>query len=198
MRSIEVEEPFEDFTFVPGRPQLVASSRDGRRLVLYDYEREAIVGSLPIEGLPHLFSGSFFERNDVLHACFNHMRVARVSIIDMERFEVVREIPMAEAGYFTRTHSGTPYLWVDSNSESIQLIDKQSLELQATKLTPAPGKKAMHVEFTAGGEKALVSVWHHEGAVVVYDSTSLRELSRIHYALPVGKYNAANKTRALR
>jgi mono/diheme cytochrome c family protein/DNA-binding beta-propeller fold protein YncE len=198
IRSNPVEEPLEDFVFVPGRPQLVASSRGGNRLVLYDYARDAVVGSLPIEGLPHLFSASFFEREGVLHAVFNHMGVPRVSIIDMEKFEVVREIPMAGAGYFTRTHPGSPYLWVDSDSDSIQLIDKKTLELQATKLTPQPGKKAMHVEFTAGGERALVSVWHPEGAVVVYDSTDLRELRRIPYAMPVGKYNAANKTRALR
>ncbi len=198
IRSIQVEEPLEDFIFVPGRPQLVASSRGGNRLVLYDYARDTVVDSLPIEGLPHLFSASFFEREGVLHAVFNHMGVPRLSIIDMEKFEVVRKIPMTGAGYFTRTHPGSPYLWVDSNSESIQLIDKQPLELQATKLTPEAGKKAMHVEFTAGGERALVSVWHAEGAVVVYDSTSLQELLRIPYAMPVGKYNAANKTRALR
>ncbi len=198
MRSVQVEEPFEDFVFVPGQPRLVASSRGGSQLVLYDYEREAVIGSLPIEGLPHLFSASFFEREGVLHACFNHMGVPRISIIDMEKFEVVRKISMAGAGFFTRTHPGTPYLWVDSNSDSIQLIEKRSLELHPTTITPQPGKKAMHVEFTAGGERALVSVWHQEGAVVVYDSTNLRELRRLPYAMPVGKYNAANKTRTLR
>jgi hypothetical protein len=198
IRSVQVEEPLEDFVFVPGKPQLVASSRGGHRLVLYDYARNVVVDSLPVEGLPHLFSASFFQREGVLHAAFNHMGVPRLSIIDMEKFEIVREISMAGEGYFTRTHRGSPYLWIDSNSDSIQLIDKRSLELQATKLTPEPGKKAMHVEFTAGGRRALVSVWHPEGAVVVYDSTSLRELRRIPYAMPVGKYNAANKTRALR
>lgn len=134
----------------------------------------------------------------MLHAVFNHMGVPRVSMIDMEKFQIVRKIPMAGAGYFTRTHPGSPYLWVDSNSDSIQLIDKQTLELQAAKLTPQPGNKAMHVEFTAGGERVLVSVWHRDGAVVVYDSTKLRELRRIPYDMPVGKYNPANKTRALR
>jgi hypothetical protein len=54
----------------------------------------------------------------------------------------------------------------------------------------------MHVEFTADGTKALVSIWHEDGAVVVYDSTTLAEVQRIPYAMPVGKYNAANKTRA--
>jgi hypothetical protein len=55
----------------------------------------------------------------------------------------------------------------------------------------------MHVEFTADGTKALVSIWHKNGAVVVYDSSTLDELQRLPYAMPVGKYNAANKTRAL-
>ncbi len=55
----------------------------------------------------------------------------------------------------------------------------------------------MHVEFTADGAKALVSIWHPDGAVVVYDSRSLDEIRRIPFAMPVGKYNAANKTRAL-
>jgi hypothetical protein len=64
-------------------------------------------------------------------------------------------------------------------------------------LRPEPGKKAMHVEFTANGDRALVSVWHDEGAVVVYDSKSLKELHRLPYAMPVGKYNAGNKTRLL-
>jgi len=198
MRSVEVDEPFEDFVFVPGKPQLVASSRGGSRLVLYDYEQNSVVGSLPIEGLPHLFSASFFERDDALHACFNHMGVPRLSIIDMEKFEIVKKVTMAGSGFFTRTHPATPFLWVDSNSDSIQLVDKQTLELHPTKLTPEPGKTAMHVEFTAGGERALVSVWDPEGAVVVYDSTSLLELRRLPFAMPVGKYNAANKTRALR
>ncbi len=66
LQRVELSEPFEDFVFVPGRSQLVASSRAGRRLVLYDYDRGEIVASAETEGLPHLFSASFFERNGVL------------------------------------------------------------------------------------------------------------------------------------
>ncbi len=44
----------------------------------------------------------------------------------------------------------------------------------------------------------MVSVWDEEGAVVVYDSQTLTEESRIPFAMPVGKYNALNKTRILR
>jgi mono/diheme cytochrome c family protein len=194
---VELPEPFEDFIFIPGTSRLVASSRKGNQLLLYDFEGNEILATLAAEGLPHLFSASFFSRDGVLHAAFNHMGVPRLSIIDMEKFEVVAQIPLVGSGFFTRTHPGTPYLWIDSNTESIQLVDKRSLELVDRTLIPEVGKKSMHVEFTADGTKALVSIWHKDGAVVVYDSSTLDELQRLPYAMPVGKYNAANKTRAL-
>ncbi|MBW2232201.1 MAG: c-type cytochrome [Deltaproteobacteria bacterium] len=198
LQQVALPEPFEDFIFVPGRSQLVASSRRGRRLILYDYAKDEILARLATEGLPHLFSASFFIREGTLHAAFNHMGAPRLSIIDMERFELAKQIPLAGAGYFTRTHAGTRYLWIDTNTDTIQLVDKSSLELLERDLVPEPGKKAMHVEFTADGRQALVSVWHDEGAVVVYDSNDLHELHRIPFEMPVGKYNAANKTRAFR
>ncbi|MBW1842809.1 MAG: c-type cytochrome [Deltaproteobacteria bacterium] len=197
IRRVELPEPFEDFIFIPGTTRLVASSRKGSQLVLYDFERNKILGTLGAEGLPHLFSASFFRRDGTLHAAFNHMGVPRLSIIDMDRFEVVAQLALVGAGYFTRTHPGTPYLWIDSNTEAIQLVDKRSFELVDRMLVPEAGKKAMHVEFTADGAKALVSIWHDDGAVVVYDAKTLTEIQRIPYAMPVGKYNAANKTRVL-
>ncbi len=195
LRSVELPEPFEDFAFVPGTKRLVASSRGGKRLVLWDLERGAELASLATEGLPHLFSACFFERDGVPHAAFNHMGVARLSIVRLDRFEVVKTIPLRGAGYFARTHPGTPFLWVDTNTEGIQLVRKDTLELDPRALVPAPGKIAMHTEFTADGGRALVSVWHADGAVVVYDSQSAAELARLPYAMPVGKYNAWNKTR---
>jgi WD40 repeat protein len=196
-REVALPEPFEDFTFVPGSQKLVASSRGGRRLWLYDLAQEQVLATLATEGLPHLFSACFFERGGRLYAAFNHTGAARLTLIDMQTFRIEKEIPLRGSGYFVRTHPGTPYLWIDTNTPAIQLVDKESLELRETVLQPAAGKKAMHVEFSAEGERALVSVWHADGAVVVYDSRSLQEIARLPYALPVGKYNAHNKTRFL-
>ncbi len=196
LQLVELSEPFEDFIFIPETTRLVASSRNGSRLVLYDFERGEILATLDAEGLPHLFSASFFRRDGVLLAAFNHMGAPRLSIIDMGAFKLLAEIPLVGSGFFTRTHPGTPYLWIDSNTESIQLVDKRTLALLDRKLVPEAGKKAMHIEFTADGSRALVSVWDQDGAVVVYDSTTLAEIQRLPYAMPVGKYNAANKTRA--
>lgn len=195
LRSVGLPEPFEDFAFVPGTKQLVASSRGGKRLVLWDLEKGAEAGSLSTEGLPHLFSACFFEREGVQHAAFNHMGAAKLSIVRLDRFELVKEIALRGAGYFARTHPGTPFLWVDTNTEAVQLLRKDTLELEAQVLVPAPGKIAMHTEFTERGDRALLSVWHADGAVVVYDSKSLAEVARLPFAMPVGKYNAWNKTR---
>jgi len=197
VRTRKLPEPFEDFVFVPGRSQLVASSRGGNQLLLYDYAAERVIATLPTQGLPHLFSACFFSRDGALYAAFNHVGSPRLSIVAMEPFRVEKEIPLRGPGFFARTHPGTPYIWVDTNTEAIQLVEKRSLTLLPRVLTPEPGKKAMHVEFTADGKKAFVSVWDEAGAVVVYDSESLEELDRRPYAMPVGKYNAGNKTRLL-
>jgi mono/diheme cytochrome c family protein len=196
--EVALPEPFEDFTFVPGTRRLLASSRGGRRLWLFDLDAEQVRGVLETEGLPHLFSAAFFERQGVLYAALNHIGVPKLSLLNLETFQVEKTIGLRGSGYFVRTHPGSPYLWVDTNTDEIQLVEKGSLELASEALQPAPGKMAMHVEFTAEGDRALVSVWHPEGAVVVYDSRSLKEVARLPYATPVGKYNAYNKTRLLR
>jgi hypothetical protein len=60
-------------------------------------------------------------------------------------------------------------------------------------LTPAPGKTAAHVEFTRDGKYALVSIWEMDGALVVYDAQTFREIKRMPMKKPSGKYNVYNK-----
>jgi hypothetical protein len=60
-------------------------------------------------------------------------------------------------------------------------------------LRPAPGKTTAHVEFSADGRHALVSVWETDGAVVVYDAATLEEVKRLPMNKPSGKYNVRNK-----
>jgi hypothetical protein len=95
-----------------------------------------------------------------------------------------------------RSHENTRYAWTDVfngvEKDTLQLIDKQTLEIAAT-LTPSPGKTAAHVEFTRDGKYALVSVWEKDGALVVYDAETLREIKRLPMNKPSGKYNVYNK-----
>lgn len=74
----------------------------------------------------------------------------------------------------------------------MQLLDKRTLEIANT-LRPEPGKTAAHTEFTRDGKYALVSIWEGDGALVVYDAETLKEVKRLPMRKPVGKYNVYNK-----
>jgi hypothetical protein len=96
-----------------------------------------------------------------------------------------------------RSHENTPYAWVDAmmspkDKDKIQIIDKRTLKVVKT-LTPAPGKTAAHTEFTRDGKYALVSVWDMDGALVIYDATTFKEVKRLPMKKPSGKYNVYNK-----
>ncbi|MCP4184974.1 MAG: cytochrome C oxidase Cbb3, partial [Hyphomicrobiales bacterium] len=78
------------------------------------------------------------------------------------------------------------------NRDLVHIIDKRTLEIVKT-LRPAPGKTAAHVEFDKTGNHALLSIWDMDGAVVVYDAHTLKEVKRIKMVRPAGKYNVHNK-----
>ena len=91
-----------------------------------------------------------------------------------------------------RTHDNINTIWVDTGSDTIQIVDKKTLKI-VNEVVPSPGKKAMHIEFTKDGKYALVSIWENDGAVVIYDTATLKEVKRLPFMKPVGKYNATNK-----
>jgi hypothetical protein len=76
--------------------------------------------------------------------------------------------------------------------DTLQVIDKETLRVVA-RLTPEPGRTLAHVEFDRYGRYALASLWEDDGAIIVYDARTLRELKRLPMRRPVGKYNVHNK-----
>jgi hypothetical protein len=79
-----------------------------------------------------------------------------------------------------------------SAHDTLEVIDKQTLEVVA-RLTPEKGKTLAHVEFDRHGRYALASLWEDDGALIVFDARTLKEVKRIPMKKPVGKYNVANK-----
>jgi hypothetical protein len=114
----------------------------------------------------------------------------------MADWSIVGTIETPGPGFFLRSHEATPYVWADAmlgaSKDSMLIIDKQSLEVVRT-ITPAPGKTVAHVEFDRTGRYALVSIWEHDGALVVYDAVTFSEVTRIPMSKPSGKYNVWNK-----
>ena len=125
-----------------------------------------------------------------------NLREGQVSIIDTSDWKLLRQIPTLGPGFFLRSHEKSRYAWVDAfmspRKDTLQVIDKQTLQV-VRELRPAPGRTAAHVEFTQDGRYALVSIWENDGAVVVYDASTLEEVKRLPMSKPVGKYNVFNK-----
>ena len=82
---------------------------------------------------------------------------------------------------------------MSSAKDELHVLSKKNQNLVTT-LKPFPGKIFAHTEFTKDGKYALASIWDEDGALIVLDSLTLKEVKRIPMKKPSGKYNIYNKT----
>ena len=200
VRKIKVEDYLDDFFFDQEYVSLIGTSRDGKAQVVNMDVGRVIVSNLELPGMPHLGSGITWEYQGHEVLATPNLKKGNVSVIDMETWKTLKNIETLGPGFFMRSHQNSRYAWVDvffgPNKDAVHIIDKKTLEIVKT-LRPAPGKTAAHVEFTRDGKYALLSIWDPDGAVVVYDADTLKEVKRIPMNKPSGKYNVYNKTRYL-
>jgi dihydro-heme d1 dehydrogenase len=196
-RRTPLEEPLDDFFFTPDYRQVVGTQRDGKRAAVVHLDVRRAIATLELPGLPHLGSGITWERNGRRVMATPNLKDGVVTVIDVASWQTVKQVPTLGPGFFLRSHEASRYAWVDSmmspqGRDTLQLIDKQTLEVVA-RLTPAPGKTLAHIEFDRYGRYALASLWEDDGALIVFDAATLKEVKRIPMRKPVGKYNVANK-----
>lgn len=198
VRRIATDDYLDDFFFDQDYTHLVGAARGGEKGQVIELASGRKVAELPLGGMPHLGSGISFDYQGRTVLATPHLNQGKVSIIDLASWQVIRQIDTLGPGFFMRSHDASPYAWVDvffgPNRDAVHVIDKATLTIRDT-LRPAPGKTAAHVEFTQDGRYALLSIWDEDGAVVVYDSQTLKEIKRIPMKKPSGKYNVYNKTR---
>ncbi len=196
VRRIRLDDYLDDFFFDPPYRHLIGAARDGKNGQVVNLMVGRKIADVELPGLPHLGSGISWEYKGAPVLATPNLKEAAVSVIDMRSWKTVKRIDTAGPGFFIRSHEHTPYAWVDAmlsaRKDEIQIIDKRSLKIVKT-LKPAPGKTAGHVEFTRDGKYALVSIWEPDGALVVYDAATLREIKRLPMNKPSGKYNIYNK-----
>ena len=197
LRRIPVNVYLDDFFFSQEYDLLLGSSREGEGLVL-SLDSQRVVSKLDIPGMPHLGSGITWNYQGRTVMATPNLKEGVVSIIDMDNFKTIKRIKTQGPGFFMRSHEQSDYAWVDvffgKHKEVVHIIDKNTLEIVKT-LRPAPGKTAAHVEFDRYGRYALLSVWDMDGALIIYDAKTLKEIKRIPMKKPSGKYNVYNKTR---
>ena len=195
-RRIQAEDVLDDFSFSPDYRQLLATSRKAKGGQVIDLDSGKVVTDIPLPGMPHLGSGTYWQRNGQWVFATPNISKGLISTIDFKTWTLIKEIPTLGPGFFMRSHVNSRYAWTDvmlgPDNEAIHLIDKQTLEIVRT-LRPVPGKTAAHVEFTHDGRYLLLSIWATDGALIVYDSHTLEEIKRIPMNKPSGKYNVGNK-----
>jgi len=196
VRAIAVDDYLDDFFFDPTYANLIGAARSARRGQVVNLDVKRAIETVDLPGLPHLGSGITWQWQGRRVLATPNLKEPVVSVIDTTNWKVVKQIETPGPGFFLRSHENTPYAWTDSfNSprrDTLTVIDKRSLEVVA-ELRPAPGKTVAHIEFTADGRYALASIWEMDGAVVVYDAASLKEVKRLPMIKPSGKYNVHNK-----
>jgi len=196
VRRILLDDYLDDFFFDQDYRNLVGTSRSDRKGQVVNLLVGRKIKTIPLDGMPHLGSGISWQYQGRTVMASPNLRSGKVSIIDMDSWQTVREIETLGPGFFMRSHENSPYAWVDvffgPGHDAVHVIDKQSLEIVKT-LRPAPGKTSAHVEFTRDGRYALLSIWDMDGAIIVYDAATLEEVRRIPMRKPVGKYNVHNK-----
>jgi mono/diheme cytochrome c family protein/WD40 repeat protein len=196
IRRIPVGAPLDDFFFDQPYRHLIGANREAETGEVIDLDTGRKVAELELPGMPHLGSGIIWEVDGRPVFATPHLKEGKVSVIDMRDWKVVKRIDTLGPGFFMRSHENSPHAWVDvffgPNKDVMHVIDKQKLEVVAT-LRPEPGKVAAHVEFDRYGRHALVSIWDEDGAIVVYDDRTLKEIKRLPMKKPSGKYNVHNK-----
>jgi len=196
VRRIRLDDYLDDFFFDQAYANLVGTARNARNGQVVNLNVGRKIADIDLSGMPHLGSGITFTYKGRPVLATPHLKDGVVSVIDMTTWKTIKRIKTLGPGFFMRSHENTPYAWVDvffgPNRDAVQVIDKRTLEIVRT-LRPAPGKTSGHVEFTADGRYALVSVWDMDGALVVYDAATFAEVKRLPMKKPSGKYNVHNK-----
>ncbi|MDC8771276.1 nitrite reductase [Roseateles albus] len=204
IRRTLLAQPLDDFFFDQSYAHVLGAGRpseDGQgktelgQVVNLDVRRS--IATLPIPGMPHLGSGITFDWQGRRVLASPNLKDGLVTVIDLQSWKKLKDIATPGPGFFMRSHANSRYAWVDSMMSStgakdtLTIIDKQTLETVAQ--VKEPGKTLAHIEFTKDGRYALASVWDMDGAIIVLDGSSFKEIKRLPMSKPVGKYNVWNK-----
>ena len=198
-RSI-LDDYLDDFFFTQDYSEVIGASRGSGgktgtgQVVNLDARRK--IADLDLPGMPHLGSGITWTYQGRSVMATPNLKEGLVSVIDMQDWKTLKQIKTPGPGFFMRSHENSRFAWVDSmmspsGRDTLTVIDKTTLQVVAQ--VREPGRTLAHIEFTRDGRYALASVLETDGALIVYDARTLKEVKRLPMNKPVGKYNVYNK-----
>ncbi len=199
-RRSMLDDYLDDFFFTQDYSEVMGASRGSHgetgkgQVVNLDVRRK--IADLDLPGMPHLGSGITWTYQGQPVMATPNLKEGLVSIIDMKDWKTIKQIKTPGPGFFMRSHENSRFAWVDSmmspgGRDTLTVIDKSTLQVAAQ--VREPGRTLAHIEFTRDGRYALASVLETDGALIVYDAVTLKEVKRLPMNKPVGKYNVYNK-----
>jgi hypothetical protein len=189
----KIDEPIEDFFIDPFDRFLIATARRGKLLRVYDTKDMNMVFEHKMNGMPHLFSATYWYKDGEFYFATPHLKSDFITIWQMYNWKLIKEIPIGGDGFFVKTHPATPYLWVDNGTDELVLVNKKDYSIK--KLIPKKGKQYIHAEFSGDGKYTYLSIYKRDGDLLVWDTKSFKELKDYPANIPVGKYNFICKNR---
>ncbi|MDD2658342.1 MAG: cytochrome D1 domain-containing protein [Methylococcales bacterium] len=177
-----------------GGSKLMVASYDDSIVTAIDLNERKIIKKLEAGCVPHVGGGAAVEvdgRTLGFGTNFGDCDKMVVSVWDLDKMEVVKQVPVSGGTESPAAHANAPYVAVDIISKdrrarTVQLIDKKSLEVVKTLDV---GGHAYFPEYSADGKFLYVSAGYSGDEVVVYDSTSLQKVASIAMESPAGIFS---------
>ena len=191
------KQPYDGFVTPDGRHYIAGLfGEDGLALVdLWAAEPKArrILGGygrgeepLPVYKMPHLRGWALAGGYAFLPAIGRH----EVLVVDTRTWTEAARVPVHGQPVFVVAQPGGRRVWVNfafPRNDVVQVIDVPAMKTVAEL---RPGRAVLHLEFTPRGEQVWISS-RDDDAVVVYDTASLAERTRLSAEKPSGIFLAS-------
>jgi len=190
----DVGRHLHDAFLTHGGQKLMVASYDDSIVAAIDLKERKLIKKLPAGCVPHVGGGSAVkvdERTLGFGTNFGDCDKMVVSVWDLDKMEVVKQISVSGGTESPAAHANAPYVAVDiiskdKRASTIQLIDKKKLEVVKTLEV---GGHAYFPEYSADGKFLYVSAGYDGNEVVVYDSNTLEKVASIPMESPAGLFS---------
>ncbi len=174
--------------------KLMVASYDDSIVAAIDLKERKLIKKLEAGCVPHVGGGAAVKvdgRTLGFGTNFGTCEKTVVSVWDLDKMELVKQVPVSGGTESPAAHANAPYVAVDiitkdRRARSIQLIDKKSLEVVKTLDV---GGHAYFPEYSADGNYLYVSAGYAGDEVVVYDSHSLKKVASLPMESPAGIFS---------
>ena len=177
-----------------GGSKLMVASYVDSIVTAIDLKERKIIKKLEAGCVPHVGGGSVVEvdgRTLGFGTNFGDCDKMVVSVWDLDKMEVVKQVPVLGGTESPAAHANAPYVAVDIISKdrrarAVQLIDKKTLEVVKTLDV---GGHAYFPEYSADGKFLYISAGYSGDQVVVYDAVTLAKVASIPLESPAGLFS---------